>query len=43
MQLLLLLECLFVMLLCKIDRDRMSSPILSFVNHTLVIIEFEFT
>lgn len=34
-------RCLrLVMLLCKIDRDRLSSPILSFVNHTLVIIEF---
>lgn len=31
---------LVLMLLCKIDRDRLSSPILSFVNHTLVIIEF---
>lgn len=32
-----------VMLLCKIDRDRLSTRVLSFVNHTFVIIEFEFT
>lgn len=31
------------MLLCKIDRDRLSTRVLSFVNHTFVIIEFEFT